>query len=138
MKQAELLTIFNRVRAELAHRYDLPELCAVAVASSTNELAVAFNVTPRGQIASIVNELQVRCTMGKTLHRFGLSVRLDLSYHHVQGGSNGHHTDFIALLDTDLLRADRDNHKYMGLVHDNMVHFIHTRATRGMVPEKAS
>ncbi len=101
-----LQTVFTAVAAIFAGRYDLSELTSVTPVPVTkyrsdevipNTLRAELNVTPRGQIAAIVRDLDVTVEVAENDGRFCAVIKM--SYNHVEGGSNGKDTAFVVITD---------------------------------------
>lgn len=100
-------SIFPAVAALLAGRYDMPELLTAEPIFPRNSrkeiipdtLRIELGITPRGQIASIVKELDVVLDVATDGRGEGFVARLKLSYNHIDGGSNGKDTDYVVIVD---------------------------------------
>jgi hypothetical protein len=101
------------VRQELATRFNLPELLAAQLVPCADMRKLVANVIPSGQMALLVRSLEVEVLMFITAERPEVvEVRLEMSYKHHDGGSNGITRYFIA--GTSPVAADEM--EYEGLV----------------------
>lgn len=110
--------IFQSALRHLASLYDMPELLTADIADTGfGTLSIKTNVSPRGQIAAMVNTLMLAVTFVKGEYDL-YKCRLEMSYTHHNGGSNGKTMDytvlteckcgqdeFVTMVETDALKA---------------------------------
>ncbi len=104
MKESTLIKFGNQFKAEMAARYNLPELNGAGFETSkvdgdfvmvkTGDIEVA----PTGQMAGLVKQMTVRVELGAS----GKHVRgaIHYRYQHHGGGSNGNEHVFVIVTES--------------------------------------
>ena len=100
------LTIATAFLAEIATRYQMPELATAKFEPATRQrfiegtLTAVATVAPTGQMAALVRTLEVTVSVSPHYLPGMFQGKVELSYGHFNGGSNGHDTDFIIVTQT--------------------------------------
>ncbi len=97
---------------ELAARFDLPEL----LEDFTPDTSVqATEVRPRGQMALLVHSAKVTVRTYAQSEHGPAAVKVDFSYKHHDGGSNGKDIVFLAVIEDGKFRGLIENNLYVSL-----------------------
>ncbi len=133
LKQTEIAAM-GILRAEIAKRFDLPNLARAQAVTVGRTMAYAAEEKPTGQIAGIVRELDVKLALFIEEDGLNIFARLHYRYAHIGGGNNGFQTEFVAVLERNMLNDDAVIVDYMTR---EAYHLIRNRAAMEVHKQQA-